>query len=530
MRFSDSILVADLQEPHPEYDAEQIVDHNYFYEGGRNFPCDTYLHKKLIETCKVEGYHQGGVGDIRQVRVDAAYYANHFAGVINELLSAIVYDPPQFCSPSNDAYWTALNADADGLGGPISLQVMQSLWSRMMFGRSYYQVVFPPTPKASRKAQEDSGGLRAQIIQLRGDVVDDWQYGPDRKLQYIRKHVKCYERADPDAPAGPRPIEKHYWIYHAREGIYTYSASIDTDKEKEFQKGAVAELANEPQKNASGVFQIVEVRSALDVFVGDALFPVAKQIFNASSDSSYARRTSATCTPVLASENDPGEVLKLGPFNLLNVGVNGKLTFATAPAEFFTALDAAEEKHKAELYMQVHSMAAATKAAANSGQNVSRESGAAITKKQGPLHAFLQAFAAGEIAALNQCAEIVQKVRRNPERVTLDGLEEYDTDDLDENIDRATKLKEIPQTPPPVMEMLMKSVGGEMADRLDADPETKEKISNYVTPGGKESRDQQSVALTITRLAAQRDEMLAINDVERANEFQTKIDELVRFI
>lgn len=435
MNLPGSILVSDLLVPHPEYDPKYVRRLQAYFDGGRHFPIAEELRWKEIEKAGGEAATAGGL--MRSVRCGTAFYTNYFGDTLLDQVSHICKTPLEIEDPQERLYWVNLAVNCDDAFTSATAQIRSSAADDLLQDRAFYLIKFPPKGPmpGNLQAAIDGGYLDAMIVALPASAITDWKLNDDGSLEWARLYEMELVRTK---DYGPLDTERHRWIYWTKTDVHVYEADKPAPKPgqpsqswEQYDPKAMAKRVTDPQPHSLKVngtaakswndavpaCPVFKVNRKLSCHMGGKILETAWQLFNEESDASYFRFATLTGAPIINTD-DPQrfmrEGLSLTPWAavLLKTGESMSRDVGAASANMFNALDSASAQRRGQMGGLIHTMARQSAAQSASGQNTSRNTGAALQAQQDPLTAFLVGFAEPQLACWKRMANAIATTRQ----------------------------------------------------------------------------------------------------------------------
>lgn len=464
--FPATIPVKQLLECHPEYnprhpvcDCGVLQFYHDLYAAGIDFERNkgTYLRARGLDKVK-------GGENYRKARLASAHYTPFPAGIIDSIIGALMKAPPRLDGPADDprtAYYKSLNDNSDGCGRDLALITYNLFIQMFLHRRPYLSVYFPGANAASSTSRtmadaKSNGALDARITYLNAATVDDWET-EDEELKWVRTHVIDEMRS---TTYGPRDIKRHTWAFINDGQIQEYVAKeeVQEDGSKKMPENATRQ---NPEAHGLGALPVIPVEIERSFWVMNRLASTALALFNREASLEFALDAGALNLPVLASQVQPADVM-LSELGCLSVGVEGSFSFVSPDGAMFAALTTDADRLNGNLYSSIHAMALM----AASQQENARQSGTAKQFDKEPMQALMRLFAAPVLDALKKAVKIIAKYRGEENlEIKVVGLDEFDTQAIELEINKAAKFNAIPgMQPQAINEMNKRLVNKVMPD------------------------------------------------------------------
>jgi hypothetical protein len=206
-----------LDQRHPEYDADEMAINRALYRGGKSV-------KALLDTLLPKGAEEPEKR--YEVRKKLAYYVNHCAGVVDQLVAELFAEHPAIESdPENpDKFWKEFNGDCDLEKHSLHQYQAGRFREAFITGRAWTLCTLPkpkkgedgkPVSFTDRAAEDASGQRRAYLIALPTEAVIDWEYDEDGELVWA---VVKDERTPRTAPDEERVLKVFTWTVYTPKG------------------------------------------------------------------------------------------------------------------------------------------------------------------------------------------------------------------------------------------------------------------------------------------------------------------------
>jgi hypothetical protein len=201
-----------LDQKNGEYDPKEMARHRALYAGGKAV-------RVLLDELLYKGQNEA---DQRfQARKDRAYYVNHCASIVDQLVAWLFSAQPRVASdPADpDEFWKDFIGNCD-LGGHSLHQFQQERLREAFITRRAWTLVELPTRDAAQQqpsslADEDRAGMRrAYLVALPTESVIDWEYDEDGELLWATVKNESRPRPDPSQPRGLRVVT---WTIYDRQ-------------------------------------------------------------------------------------------------------------------------------------------------------------------------------------------------------------------------------------------------------------------------------------------------------------------------
>lgn len=450
------MLVQELLITHKEYKPDCLQKHQDFYDGGESFEANKkhYLNTRMYE--KMGG---AGAENLRESRLASAAYTPHVAGLINFMVSATMQSKPGILVDTSAEekdekapkvpedkidYYHGLNTNADGKGQDFEALIRSRLVQCMIHRRSYFAVRFPK-PSADVELtdlaqQREEGVLNAQIFGKDAKDVDDWEY-KDGVLQWVRTHCVEFTRS---TRFGPIDTEKHTWAFITDRDIQEYTASRSLEDAKKYgpnkwEDGVVA-TPLPPEPHSLGVVPVIPIDLEPGLHLMNALFPMAKSLFNREASEDFALDTSAFAIPILTTDAPIDSVIA-SEIAVMKLPTGSKFEWGTPPTGHFEALAKNAEQKRENLFLAVQAMSIQAATKDSSG----RASGVAKSHDLSMIATLLSAFASAVRDAMEKTLSIIKKARNEENiKLTLTGLDEFDVAALESLLKQVQEFCKLP--------------------------------------------------------------------------------------
>ncbi len=416
MEFTASKPVDELMKPHPEFNPVQVARLAAYYDGGDDFPIKTELRRKAVELSA-----EKCAGPMRAAREGAAYYTNYFGDTIGDLVSSICVEPIEIADPEDRPFWSKLAENVNGHFGNATAEARAALTDDFLYNRAWYLVKFPEGKSGATKLQGQiaAGELDARIEALDAKTITSWKLDKTGGVEWARTY-------EIELIGDNYETEKHCWTYYTADAVWVYEATKPAPDAgglaTKWPEGERAKLnPDESTPHELGVCPVFKVNRKLKAAVGAKLLPTARQLFNEESDASFFKFT--TVTGGLFIHTNDGmkwkEGVTLSPFGAVILAIDDKIDRDKPDATTFQALDSACAERRAQLGGLIHNMARQSAQQSASGQNTSRNTGAALEHHADPMNAWLCGFAEAHIACWREMIGAVAAIRED----NIDGLE-----------------------------------------------------------------------------------------------------------
>ena len=436
-----SIPVKDLEEVHPEYDAEMIKQYGLLYAGGKKFraEADQFIVKRQIE----EGYSgcEGASGHYT-ARKKRSWYIPRGPGVLDWIIDSTFKkglkvetgdepdrtpDPVTGVVPEpkepEENYWTDLNYDADGKGNSLNQVAKNAQRQIELFGRGYFYLYFDKTEATAA----DATAKDARIRYLPASAVDDWERDANGKLLWVRLHSRDLVRSAP--PAQP-DLERHYWTFITATETVVYSA--EKKLKESWKDDAVASRQTKDGTHDFGALPVYEIPAPAGTHIMDRLYEALVALYNREISITWALDQLAYAIPVFKVENnrDLGKIVA-SELGAIKLGAMEDMVFKSPDPQIFDPLFKDDERLKKAVYEILQASALTT---ASQTQNA-RQSATAKLLDRDLLHVLLVAFAEPIRNTLEQIIDDLKEYRSDSTKVRLVGLDEFDA-----TMDEVTEL------------------------------------------------------------------------------------------
>ena len=417
------VPVKTLLKPGPEYDAKVLELYDAMYAGGSKFEDvkPSLLVKREIE-------RSGGEAGARsyKMRLERAAYLNRLGGIIDFFCAKVfVNNPrvvPQATGPDAE-YWESLNDDADGNGTPFATLCRQTLREMLISNRAYIKVNF----------DDEEDELQASISLKKAMEVDDWMFGKDGELEWVRCHAVDVERpmiaTDED-----KAQERHTWTFYTRTSVDIYEARkpVGTEWENE----AVAIKIDEEGEHDMEVVPFFDTKSDEGLWLVERLFDGIKALYNRESATQFALDQQCFAVPVLTTDDTAGlPSVQMSQLLALCLKTGEKFEFVAPNVQVFGALSDDIERLRQALYEVLQSVAMNAASIPQAG----RLSGEAVDAFQSPMNTLVDAFAWPVKNAMKRMVEFLREYRGDEFEVELEGFEQALNEETEEENEDAIK-------------------------------------------------------------------------------------------
>jgi hypothetical protein len=460
------------------------MDRLYAYcEGGDDFPVKTELRWKQIER---SGH--ACAGPMRQVREQCAEYTDYLGDTIADLVSTICMNPLCIEDDQSRPYWSKLADNINGRFGSATSEARAALTNDFLYPQgAFYLVKFPyvETEGSGLAAQIAAGAADGQIIALDTRLVTNWKTKSDGSLESATTSEMELVGADYE-------IERYTWTIYGIDSIAVYNAEKPVSQQK-WEGQNLDGSFNGPGPNASlnvdesGLHDfkrcpVFKVNRPLKTQVGKKLLPTAHKLFNAEADKSFYEFT--TITGGLFIYTDTPEKFEKGvvltPFGAVVMGTTDKIDRDKCDPATLAALGNECAELRSQLGGLIHNMARQSAQQSASGQNTSRNTGAALKAQKDPMNAWLCGFSEGHLACFR---EMIQGIAdyRDDDVSTLEVCGLMPIDDKDDEppvMAEATAFFALPYVPEIAKEEYGRAVGYDMCEAAGVESETLEKVKS----------------------------------------------------
>ncbi len=417
-----------LSQTHPDYDAEQIRDHDALYVGGRAW------HSRVDRFVPQNAQEPPELWEERKKR---ATYENN-AGPIVGLITAWLFSEPATLGGGLEDF----AADVDARGTAWSTWWADLFTSAQVARRAYAWVNLPARPAEmvvqSRADEERAGLLRAYLVALDAESVIDWRDDAAGNLAWLMVRSCHSERPSVEAE------RSRVWRWRSIDA--THIRTWEWRESKGKPTPADTDEATELPLIAHGFGRLPVVRLELKPglwTMGKLEDPVRAHI-HADCDYQWSLHRAAHALMVLATK-DSTQVPTLGAGYYLQVTRDGDgedtVTYAEPSGASFDAQAKQVDSKREAIYRVVQQMALS----ASQDAAPTKLSGASKAMDWQALQVMLAAYSDVLTTAMGAVAEIVGGILgKTPE---LGGLEGWQQEDLSALLDQATLA--LPSVPSP---------------------------------------------------------------------------------
>lgn len=281
-----------LQKRHDECDVEYWREIRALYEGGKALLRNPEVFEKLFPR------HAGEPLKIYEERKRRAYYVNHLATVIDQLVAGLACDelkmiPPGGTSATPDAFYSAYLADCSKPGGDrqsfMDLMLDQAK-TALLLGRCWTIDDLPVAPADetldSEAAQRKAGLLNVYSAAIPPECVLDWDEGGDGKLAWVKTCFTTRRQLDPfSAKVTTREEYTFYFPDRWARWVVEYIEGSEDKKQPQQEDLVTAAAAAE---HSFGRVPVIRLVLPPGVWAGNKIHSLAVEYLNKSCGLSWA--------------------------------------------------------------------------------------------------------------------------------------------------------------------------------------------------------------------------------------------------
>lgn len=405
-----------LDAKHPEYKGDRWRDNLALYEGGELFEqrVRNFIQKNPQE-----------MPDVYEFRVKDVTYRSYIGSITDYLAGAVFERPADFNTGAKGQapeWFAAWREDVDGEGADFTDFLNDVFIDSLRAPRGYIllEAYLPEVLREPISAAEHAAGgaQHVQLTRLCPEDVYDWEYGPDRKLNWCITH-SCKDVRP--TPMVAREWVEETWRFYDRVAVYQFRIQYKKGERPPLETELVAEMA------AHGFDQVPIV--PLDVPKGLRLVERLRgaQIghLRESAALDYSVRQTAYAMPIIFDDNvtDPGT---MGSGYFWKLSQEAKVGWLSPPTESHQLMAQNIEAKRQEIYRLAHQMALGVD---NNASSIGRSAESKLADSKNT-NTMLGAWGTRIRECAKSLLDLISSVRRETETWRVEGFDSFESIDL----------------------------------------------------------------------------------------------------
>ena len=412
-----------LDQKHPTYDADEWLDLNALYEGGKAFRAriDRFLVKNPLEP--LESYKR---------RCRTARYTSYVGAIIGAVAGAVFEHgiTPKAAAGDGatpeelDEWYADFKENCDGCGTDLVDFAKARLIESLSIGKSIWRVELPPAsePVESKADHIKSGRGNATLCAIPALDLYDWRIGDDGRFLYAVIHSVHNER---ETLESTREMVTERWDVYDTTRVTRFEITYKVNK-RPSDGNATAKAVAQWQHGFDGV-PLLTLTPPDALFIGDRLREPQEGHFDLDTAYKHSLKQTAYAMPYIRTNDPLPEGTAFGNGYYLQLPQESACGFLEPGGTATSSLKDAVAEQRQEIYRITHQMA----------QGVDNNSSAAIgrsgeSKKvdQASTNTMLTAYGASIREALKRTYDLVSAARGDTHEWDISGLSSYQDVDV----------------------------------------------------------------------------------------------------
>lgn len=406
-----------LNTTHPERDADQLLDYQALYEGGKVFrgrvgrfllqnpqePGSVYIQRKA------EAPYRSYIGSI------VGYFASLLmTGAMNATAKVAGSDSER----SMPEWYRDMERDIDGAGTPAKELWRKSVTDVQVKKQAILMLDFPETfGEGGSLAEADRiGGTDVKLRRLRREQLLDWS----RDSRGVLEFVIAYETECPrENPEAERTHELHRWHVMDREKVRIFEALVAHGKtlDEAMDLQPTREIVH-----GLGEVPLVEMSVDDALWVADRLESPQLEHFRLTAANDWSMRRTAYAMPIFNLQDPSSFNPVMGAGYYLKIGIDEKASFLAPPTGHIVPMANEIKAQKDEIYRLVLQMALGTD---NSAGTVGRSAASKVADAEAT-QIILSALAERLRGFIQRALDLLSKARGEPLEWSVEGFNKHD--------------------------------------------------------------------------------------------------------
>lgn len=417
-----------LQQTHPDFDREHLLDLVALYRGGKCFA------KRVTRFLPQNEFEPDGV---YRKRLGSAKYFNYLGPIIDRFSASLIQVPPSLVKSNDepvDDFWKSWQSDVDGLGTDLSELARETITDALMKGRTFIAIE-KPTGSAETLAEWKERGLgEIRIKELETQCVIDWGCSDlTGELEWLVYHEVEQPRV---SPFEKRSMTVETWTIYGNTSTDIYQISYKNGERPGIET-EVPLLDSIP--NSIGRVPVVVFDVGEGMWLAERASDAQIELFTQRSALNWSLKASCYAMPVFhQAEPEANPVFGVG--RGIKLGLEDKIEWFAPPAAPFEVLAQSIDSCREELYRIVHQLADGVSSSASNSARSAKSKHADLIAT----HAILEAYAVVLRDAIDRIVDLISALRGEDSSdlsvAGLDKFNEVDVSDLFDSIDKANKI------------------------------------------------------------------------------------------
>ena len=452
-------MLSQIFREHPEYSSrlEALQRFRDLYVGGEQFKenADRYLVKRQREP-----------GDVYSERLGRAFYENYIGSIIDWYTTTLFRREPvllfEEASDPTRQFYNELTEDCDLRGTAITDYLRKQLTEAMITGRSYTLIDCPRVDVSpATRADEDEFGLsRAYLCDYDAESAVNWDRQPNGELDWIVFRTKRLTSSDTSWKWETR------WQYYDRQqfAIFRHVEGMKGDPER--IDGGRHALSD------AGIVPVVELSLPDGLWLMNRAAYLQLEHFNKSNALAWALTMGLFAMPVIFSDREWSRVV--GESYYLQLGPEDKFGWTEPEGHVYEIALANLDRLKEEIYRVCYVLHQA-------GGSLSKNSnltGLSKLRDYTVTQEILRGY--GDVAKdfLKKILRMVILARKDPVRIGVSGLDEFDIGDFSSELGDAQQLLNLGIESPTFKSQLLKKLA--LKFLCDVNQAVKDQVSREI--------------------------------------------------
>jgi hypothetical protein len=411
-----------INREHPEYVARKAMWKQYqdLYAGGERLranACD-YLVRRHKEP-----------GQVYQERLARVFYENYVGSIIDWYAATLMRREPVMLFEGSDSgarnFYSLLADDCDLKGTTLAEFFRRRFVQAMVCGSSYVVVDFPrgAAPARTRAEEDASGRSRAYLVDYGPDELINWNYDQAGGLEWAVLRTSCLQQAGVDS----KWEKETRWIYYDRENFQIFRKSGE---------GGPIELIDEGRHSLASLRRVpmFQMRVSEGMWLMNKAALLQLEHFNKSNALSWALTMGLFATPVVYSDREWNQIV--GESYYIQLGPQDRFGWTEPDGKVYQIAADNLIRLKDEIYRVCYLMNQAA------GPDL-RQSGLSKQRDFSITHEVLRAYGDGVKDTIRQVLHAIAAARQDGISIEISGLDEFDIEDLSNELDDAKKLLDL---------------------------------------------------------------------------------------
>lgn len=426
-----------LDREHPEYrDRKQMWQRYWdFYVGGEQLRrnASSYLVRRQKEP-----------NDVYSERVSRVFYENYLGSCIDWYGATLFRRQPRISVESaasrTNEFFSQFIEDCDQRGTSLLETTRRAFIQALVFRESYLLIDFPRvTDDTTSRAEEDAvGKSRAYLASFGPQDLTNWRTDAQGSYEWV---VLRTEQTYQETIEHNELVRKRRWAVYDRENfrIYEQTNLVASGDQSGSRTENEAVLVDEGRHGLAEARRVPLVKLSLTdgLWLGNKAALLQQEHFNKSNALSWALHMGLFAMPVVYSDREWQQIV--GEAYYIQLGPNDRFGWTEPEGHVFQLAADNLERLKDEIYRVCYLM---TQAGGREARHLG-QSGDSKRRDFAVTHEILRAYGTLMKDLIRSVLRLVAQARRDEVEVEISGMDQFEVPDLPEELENATRLREL---------------------------------------------------------------------------------------